>query len=160
MEKLQKLLEHYKWAQLRSTKVVLEIKKTTDMLEYVHSNFFEKYGTTNTKFNVLVILSKGPEEGMMLSEIGEKMVVTKANMTGLIDRLEKDGLVERVRDLQDRRKIRAVLTTNGRKFVEDLVEKYSIWIKTFMDDYDEETEQLFSLMKLIQERTVVLNENI
>ncbi|MCT4592738.1 MAG: MarR family transcriptional regulator [Anaeromicrobium sp.] len=160
MEKLQKLSEHYKWAQFQSTKVALEIKKTTEMIEYVHSNFFEKYGTTNTKFNVLVILSRGPKEGMMLSEIGEKMVVTKANMTGLIDRLEKDGLVERIRDSKDRRKIRAVLTTKGKDFVEKLVEVYSIWIKTFMDGYQKETEQIFSLMKLIQDRTMVLNESI
>lgn len=159
MEKLQKLSENYQWARMMSSKVVVELKKTTEMLEVVHSNFFQKFNTTNTKFNALAILDNAPAEGMMLSEIGDMMVVTKANMTGLIDRLEKDGFVERVRDVDDRRKIRAVLTPVGKSFIADVRNEYALWIENFMED-EQEVKELFSIMDKVQRRIISLQERI
>jgi len=47
---------------------------------------------------------------MPLSEIGDCLAVTKANMTGLVDRLERDGLEFRESDASDRRIKRVRLT--------------------------------------------------
>src|SRR5258706_3002767 len=50
---------------------------------------------TGAQLNAMLVLREAGEEGIPLSEIGRNLVVTKANVTGLIDRLEREGLVHR-----------------------------------------------------------------
>src|SRR5258708_1007483 len=50
---------------------------------------------TGSQLNALMVLKDAGPEGISLGEIGRALVVTKANVTGLIDRLERNGLVER-----------------------------------------------------------------
>jgi DNA-binding MarR family transcriptional regulator len=73
---------------------------------------FEEIGLSSAKYFVLAKLA---EEGcsLPLSELAARLSCVRSNMTQLIDRLEKDGLVRRVRDPKDRRVIRAELTETG-----------------------------------------------
>lgn len=88
---------------------------------------------------------------MMLSEISDHMLVTKGNITGLIDRLEKQGYVRRIRDEVDRRKIMAVITEQGKAFTEKVIEEYSEWSKNMMTILnDNEKSQLIKLFGKIQ----------
>ncbi len=150
MSKLQKLIDSYEWVDEIANKVIIELKKTADILEEMHSSFFSKFQISHTKFNVLVILYKNDDKGMMLSEIGEQMLVTKANITGLIDRLEKQGFVERIRDDIDRRKVMAVITEEGKKFTEEIIEEYKEWSKSIMTilNDDEKNNLVSTLVKL------------
>jgi MarR family transcriptional regulator, 2-MHQ and catechol-resistance regulon repressor len=67
---------------------------------------------TGAQLNALLLLREAGESGLALSEIGQRLVVTKANVTGLVDRLEREGLV--VRDGHaDRRVTVAKLTAKG-----------------------------------------------
>ncbi|MEW9123257.1 MAG: MarR family transcriptional regulator [Thermotaleaceae bacterium] len=151
MAKLQKLLEGYIWVDEIANQVVVELKKTSDILEEVHNRFFESYGISNTKFNVLVILYKGPSEGMILSEIGELMLVTKGNITGLIDRLEKQGYVKRIRDEIDRRKVTALMTEEGNLFTKQVIDDYREWTKKILLHLEtEEKSLLIQLLKKLQ----------
>ena len=52
---------------------------------------------------------------MPLGELADDLVMTPRNVTGLVDHLERDGLVERVPDAEDRRSVRARLTESGRE---------------------------------------------
>jgi MarR family transcriptional regulator, 2-MHQ and catechol-resistance regulon repressor len=70
-----------------------------------------RYGLTQPQFAVVELL--GHLGTMKISEIGAKMLVTGGNMTIVIDNLEKSGLVERTRCLEDRRAIRIRLTEKG-----------------------------------------------
>lgn len=54
-------------------------------------------------------------EPLPLGQLAERISCVKSNMTQLVDRLEADGLVERVADPQDRRCIRAAITAEGRR---------------------------------------------
>ncbi|MBB6217112.1 MarR family 2-MHQ and catechol resistance regulon transcriptional repressor [Anaerosolibacter carboniphilus] len=156
MAKLKGLLEGYSWVDEITNKVIIELKKTSDILEELHSQFFSRYGISNTKFNVLAILYNGPMEGMILSEISELMLVTKGNMTGLIDRLEKQGFVERIRDDDDRRKISAVITEEGRVFTQMVIEDYKRWTKEILVDIKmEEKNELILTLKKIQNGIVI-----
>lgn len=62
------------------------------------------------------------EDGATLKEIGNKSLIDSSSMTVLIDKLEKDGLVERQLDTQDRRAIRVFVTERGREVAVKVVE--------------------------------------
>lgn len=133
MERLEKLSESYDWIEKIAGRTVIEFLKTKDMLEEVHDRFFEQYDLSNTKFNILVILYRGhKEEPMYMSQIGERMLLSNANITGLTDRLEKQAFVRRVRSSQDRRKIVIEITKKGVKCVEQVIEDYIVWSERLM----------------------------
>jgi len=83
------------------------------------AEFYKKFGLTPARFNALVLIEHhGQEKGVSQIEISEKLIVSGANMTGLIDRLEKDKLVVRTADAQDRRLKRIKTTGKGKKLLE------------------------------------------
>lgn len=70
-----------------------------------------EYGLTTPQFGVLEALYHlGP---LSLGELAEKLLVTGGNVTYVMDRLEKEGLVYRERSPEDRRVIQAKLTSDG-----------------------------------------------
>jgi len=79
---------------------------------------------TAAQFNTLLVLQSAGPEGLRMGEIGERLVVTKANVTGLVDRLERHGLVARG-DQQDRRATAVSLTHEGRSVLKDALPHYS-----------------------------------
>jgi MarR family 2-MHQ and catechol resistance regulon transcriptional repressor len=73
---------------------------------------------TGAQMNALLVLRDAGPEGLPLSEIGRRLVVTKANVTGLMDRLERQELIRRDSDSPDRRVIRACLTQHGTELLQ------------------------------------------
>jgi DNA-binding MarR family transcriptional regulator len=73
----------------------------------------EAAGLTLAQFDVLANLGMG--EGVTQQELAEKLLVTKGNVVGLLDRMELAGLVERRADPADRRANRIHLTRRGRE---------------------------------------------
>lgn len=77
------------------------------------------------------VAGSGP---LTMSEIADRMNHTTAAATGLVDRLENLGYVERQHDAADRRRIRAAITTKGAELVdrihEDIVSKLSCLSET------------------------------
>jgi len=72
-------------------------------------------GITSSQAHVLSTLNQ--EDGLPLSAIGKKVFLDKPAITGLADRLEKDGLVVRRRTSIDRRIIRLFLTPKGKTLI-------------------------------------------
>ncbi|MCT4566219.1 MAG: MarR family transcriptional regulator [Maledivibacter sp.] len=151
MNKRKQIYESYNWIGEIANKTIVELKKTAEILEETHNNFFNKFDISSTKFNLLVILYNAPEEGMTLSEIGGEMLVTKANITGLVDRLEKQGFVTRRRHHRDRRKVMAAITKPGREFTERVIGEYKVWSKDVMTILgDDEKSRLLGLFRKLQ----------
>jgi MarR family 2-MHQ and catechol resistance regulon transcriptional repressor len=73
---------------------------------------------TGAQMNVLLVLRDAGADGLPLSEVGRRLVVTKANVTGLMDRLERQELIRRDSDLPDRRVTRACLTERGSELLQ------------------------------------------
>jgi DNA-binding MarR family transcriptional regulator len=69
-------------------------------------------GLTAPQFDVLANL--GMSEGITQQELAERLLVTKGNVCGLLDRMESAGLVQRRADAKDRRANRIYLTRLGR----------------------------------------------
>lgn len=72
-----------------------------------------KVGLSMPKYSVLSELVTA-REALSLSELASRLSCVRSNMTQLVDRLEADGLVQRVGDPGDRRSVRAALTDEGR----------------------------------------------
>ena len=68
-------------------------------------------GLTSAQFDVIATL--GNTQGMPLTQLAQKTLITKGTLTGIIDRLEEKGLVRREVPVGDRRSFRAVLTPEG-----------------------------------------------
>lgn len=88
---------------------------TADAFLRESQRLFRPLGLTGAQFNVLNILAAGAAAGMSQRELGDRLVVDRSNVTGLLDRLEKARLVQRKDDPADRRIYLVSLTTAGRK---------------------------------------------
>jgi DNA-binding MarR family transcriptional regulator len=80
----------------------------------------EEGGVTFQQYMVLRVLGDASDEGLPTLEIASRMVERAPAITGLVDRLERQGLVRRQRVESDRRQIRCVLTEQGRELVSRL----------------------------------------
>ena len=74
-----------------------------------------------TQYNVLRIL-RGAPEGLPWGEIASRMITRDPDVTGLLDRLEKRGLISRCRETKDRRTVMARITPDGLKLLSRLDE--------------------------------------
>jgi len=63
------------------------------------------------------VLRRLSRRAYALGELGSELALAPPSMTRLIDRLEERGLIERIRDGEDRRKVMAALTAEGRRLV-------------------------------------------
>ncbi len=95
---------------------VLNILRTNDQLQNRLGKFFREYGLTPSQYNVLRIL-RGEGQPMPSLEIGERMIQVVPAMTGLIDRLEKQGFVQRRRCHEDRRVVYVELTDKAKQLL-------------------------------------------
>src|SRR4029077_11786488 len=75
---------------------------------------------TLPQFDVLVQLSR-QTEGLSFVDISRRLLVTSGNLTGIVDRLEREGLVIRTQDTADRRIVRIRLTPKGKDLIGRLV---------------------------------------
>ena len=69
------------------------------------------------QYNVLRILRGAGEAGLLAGEVGERLITRSPDVTRLIDRLEKRGLVARKPDLADRRAVRICMTPAGEQLI-------------------------------------------
>lgn len=91
--------------------------------------------------------------GLALSELGERMLVTRANITGLIDRMERDGLVIREADPKDRRVYRARLTAKASNLLDNILPIHADFTRRVMSvlSIPEKTQLTELLQKLRME---------
>lgn len=74
---------------------------------------------TLARFDLLASLHRS--DGQTLAALSRAMLVTAGNLTGLVDRAERDGVLERRPDPRDRRLARVWLTKKGRALIEELL---------------------------------------
>lgn len=79
--------------------------------EHISSSHVRTLNLTPGQFDIIATLGNTP--GMSFKELGEKTLITKGTLTGIIDRLEAKGLVTRVTKIEDRRSTIVQLTEKG-----------------------------------------------
>lgn len=106
---------------------------------------------TTGRYQVLRILFFAPDQRLTQVEVAGEMQVTSANITFLVDGLEKDGLVRRVPSLSDRRTINVELTEEGLAFSERIVPSLARFFGDLTSDFtDEEKHQLSQLLDRVR----------
>src|SRR6516225_5127730 len=99
----------------------LSILRTSDQLQIRFARLLREHGLTPSQYNVLRIL-RGEGKPLPILEVASRTVTVVPGITGLIDRLEQAGLVNRLRCEKDRRVIYVALTDQGIKILADLDE--------------------------------------
>lgn len=66
-------------------------------------------------YDLLLMLEESPKGRLRMSELAERVLISRSGMTRFVDRLEKDGLLKREPDAKDRRSMYAVVTKKGLK---------------------------------------------
>jgi DNA-binding MarR family transcriptional regulator len=97
----------------------LEMLRTTDQLSRGLVPLLKAEELSPTQYNVLRIL-RGAPEGLPCGEIGQRMITRDPDITRLLDRLEKRGLIARWRDSKDRRIVLARITPEGLQMLDRL----------------------------------------
>lgn len=99
----------------------LDVVRTADLLTRGAIGVLKAEDLSPAQYNVLRILNGSPE-GLGCGEIACKMITRDPDMTRLLDRMEKRGLISRTRDNKDRRMVVTRITREGRELVERLDE--------------------------------------
>src|SRR5882762_2686003 len=104
----------------REQEAYLSLMRTADALESQVEAKLKEFGLTGTQYNALRILCGAGREGIPCSEIGERMITRDPDVTRLLDRLQKRGLVERTRSNEDRRVVCGKITAAGLKLLREM----------------------------------------
>ena len=108
-------------------RIVLAIFRASAQLARAGNRLAGALGLTQQQWVVLAAIGRGGPEGLPLSALGRNLLVTKANITGMVDRLERDGYVTREDHPTDRRVTRARLTLKGRRFLTQVAPLQEAW---------------------------------
>jgi DNA-binding MarR family transcriptional regulator len=123
---------------------LLSLVRTSSLMQKLSDRFFSQFRLTDVQFNILMILKEHGSEGLSQQELSEHLIVTKSNVVGLIDRLERGDYVKRVSHPSDRRFNQIVLTPKGQK-LEARVEK----------SYFKEVDKMMNVLSPTEKRSVV-----
>jgi len=90
---------------------------------------------------------------MTIGDLSNKMFLAFSTTTDLVDRMEKNSLVKRVRNDQDRRVVRIHLLSEGERVIEEVIDKRRHYLNSVLVDFDEQQVKVFSdlLSKLHKE---------
>jgi DNA-binding MarR family transcriptional regulator len=91
----------------------LQLMRTAEVLGAGLGDLLAAHGLSGKQYNILRALRRGGPEGLTVSEIAAQMTDPRADMTRLLDRLERDGRIVRAHDRTDRRIVRSTLTDAG-----------------------------------------------
>jgi DNA-binding MarR family transcriptional regulator len=100
---------------------ILNVLRTNDQYQIRFARLFRAYNLTPSQYNILRIL-RGDGAPLPILEIANRTITVVPGITGLIDRLEKEGFVTRKRCAKDRRVIYVALTEKGQKTLTTLDE--------------------------------------
>ncbi|MGI4788956.1 MAG: MarR family winged helix-turn-helix transcriptional regulator [Janthinobacterium lividum] len=153
-EVLRKAAERYPDIDLEAIEIILSIKQIVSAEECVFQQKLEPYGLSEGRFYVLchlfseeILGHKDPSP----SEIAERLGVTRATITGLLDGLERDGFLERHHDCQDRRALTIHMTSKGQSVLNRFVPEQCQQAKSKMSQLSlEEKRTLIRLLAKLQ----------
>jgi DNA-binding MarR family transcriptional regulator len=100
---------------------LLDLVRTCDLLSRGPAQVLKKEDLSPTQYNVLRIL-RGAPGGLACGEIASRMITRDPDITRLLDRLEKRGLISRSRESKDRRTVMTRITPDGLKLLSRLDE--------------------------------------
>ena len=99
---------------------LLNLQRTAGQIFHHSQQMLKGYGLTGPQYNVLRILRGAGTGGLSCAEVGERMLTPDPDITRLLERLSRQGLIERRRDLRDRRVRFSRITAEGIRLLKEL----------------------------------------
>ena len=105
-----------------------------------------EFDETLPRFDVMAALQRRPA-GMTMTELSRYLMVSNGNVTGIIERLVSEGMVERLADADDRRATCVRLTPNGAQQFATLARAHEAWVNELLAHFGSgETDVLIELL--------------
>ncbi|SEI42228.1 DNA-binding transcriptional regulator, MarR family [Achromobacter sp. NFACC18-2] len=107
------------------------------------------HGLSEGRFVLLFLLDAAPD-GLAPNALAERAGITRATVTGLLDGLEREALIERHADANDRRALCIRLTRKGKRIAKQVFEQHGRWIAGLYGNLSKpERKQLAALLEKI-----------
>ncbi|KQT44604.1 transcriptional regulator [Aureimonas sp. Leaf454] len=114
----------------------LRLLTCTHMIEAeIRRRLRDGFDMTLPRFDLMAQLERA-KDGILLGELSRRMMVTNGNITGLVERLVQEGLVNRTVDPEDRRAARVSLTVEGRDAFARMAKAHGDWLAEMMEGFD------------------------
>ncbi len=130
----------------------LNILHTGDLAARSEADFLAGHGLNQARMIILVLLDNAPTGSMRSSELADCAKVSRATMTGLLDTLEKAGLLARAPDPHDRRASNVKITPKGEKLLHKVQPLQSRWAQELLAPLSRaERDELVRLLQKAQQ---------
>jgi DNA-binding MarR family transcriptional regulator len=130
------------WLRMLSSTVKLETE--------IRSRLRTEFEITLPRFDLMAQLERHPQ-GLRMGELSKRMMVTSGNVTGIADQLEKEKLVERVLDKNDRRSFSLKLTPAGMASFKKMATVHEQWVEELLQGLQaDEKHQLIHLLSKVK----------
>jgi len=131
----------------QSLKLWLRMLSCTVRIENeIRSRLRASFGITLPRFDLMAQLERHPE-GLRMGELSRRMMVTGGNVTGITDQLEREGLVARVPDPQDKRVFAVKLTEAGQAAFATMARVHEGWVEELLGHVaPEDKDRLIGLL--------------
>lgn len=127
------------------------LKATKHVENEIRDRLRREFDVTLPQFDVMAILHKS-ESGLKMSALSQQLMVSNGNVTGIVDRLAMDNLVERVAIKGDRRAILVRLTLVGTKKFHAMASVHEGWVAELLADVtDSELDVAMSTLALVRD---------
>lgn len=136
--------------QLKSLEALMGLWWTSLMLKKTSSRLFQDYLASDAQFNIMKLL-KDASEPLTQNDLSKMLLVDKSNVTGLIDRLEKQNYIRRNKVEGDRRSYHITLTEEGNALINKLDRMYLKKVAQIMSEFEpDDYETLIRLTRKIR----------
>jgi DNA-binding MarR family transcriptional regulator len=133
----------------------LRLLTCTQLIERrVRSGLREDFATTLPRFDLMAQLERH-RDGLKMNELSRMLMVTGGNVTAIVDQLEKEGLVERLDEPDDRRAFRIRLTRSGEKTFAEMARAHEQWIVELLGGLSRrDQDELLKLLAKVKSHAV------
>lgn len=126
------------------------LRRVSNMVKQKGRNILNDFPITPPQFTALLLLNE--ERGLTIGELSQKMHLACSTVTGLVDRMEKNGLVERVRSSRDRRVVKVNIQHKGEAIIRNVLEARRAYLGAILNKMNaQEVEQVDRALHLIAE---------
>jgi len=149
---LRDFAERYPNMNPSALKTCAELMRTGSDLMAAFETILGRSGLSQGRFLALIVMNRAPDEAVTPSTLAQKLGVTRATISGLLDGLQKEGLIERRAHPNDRRKVGVILTGGGRRILDSILPEYYrhfAKLTTYLDEGERQT--LISLLKKVNQ---------
>ena len=156
---LEEFAKRYPDLDPSALKTCVVLLRTGSDLLTAFETILGKHGLSQGRFLTLIVMNRTPNKAINPSTLAEKVGVKRATMTGLLDGLERKGLVKRLAHPEDRRKVSIRLTDTGRQVLDEMLPDYYSRIAKLMVNLTEnERKSLVSLLGKIDQGLTLFKE--